>query len=141
MIRLIGRQIAATIGGARVRASRRNKNHKRSTDMPSPANERRKKRYAEDKEFRAKTCADKRTWYAANKDRINAENRQIAHAVAQCGAQTWAATMGRIPASVNFGSCAINPPGARSRAATKMRFQLSRRKPLTPTNNTGGSSP
>lgn len=44
--------------------------------MPSPANERRKKRYAEDDEFRAKTCADKRAWYAVNKDRINAETRE-----------------------------------------------------------------
>jgi hypothetical protein len=44
--------------------------------MPSPANERRKKRYAEDEEFRKKTCADKRAWYSANKDRVNAESRQ-----------------------------------------------------------------
>jgi hypothetical protein len=44
--------------------------------MPSPANERRKKRYAEDEEFRKKTCSDKRAWYAANKDRVNAESRQ-----------------------------------------------------------------
>jgi hypothetical protein len=44
--------------------------------MPSPANERRKKRFAEDPEFRTKVRADKRAWYKANKDRVNAESRQ-----------------------------------------------------------------
>jgi len=38
--------------------------------------ERRKKRYAEDPEFRAKTLAYNRAWHQANRERVNAGNRR-----------------------------------------------------------------